>query len=81
MVSFITSFLPSGDDAELDRSSLIAVDAGHYTSFLYGYISLVHAMLAKFQGRRDPGSLTGVMILCFMLSCVFHSPPKTFAVY
>lgn len=61
----------------LEPCPMIAVDAGHYTAFIYGFISIARAMLQKLKGRRDPGSLTGVLILCYFLCSVFHTPPET----
>ncbi|KAL9537204.1 hypothetical protein MBANPS3_011990 [Mucor bainieri] len=65
---------------EENKSPMVRVNAHLYTTFLSSYISFVRLMLVKFRDRQDPGALTAVTILCYMLSSIFHSPPDKFKV-
>lgn len=59
-------------------SALVRVNARYYTAFIYGYITFIRYMLQQFRNRKDASALTAVIILSYLLSSVFHPPPKSF---
>lgn len=59
-------------------SAVICVNSEHFTSYLSGYITFIRHMLLKFKPRKDASALTGVMILAYLLSSIFHPPPTSF---
>ncbi|KAL9559471.1 hypothetical protein MBANPS3_000387 [Mucor bainieri] len=73
---FVSRHIMHASRPRAGPSPMVCVNSNLYTTYLSSYLTFARLMLAHFRNRNDAGALTGVLILCYLLSSVFHSPPK-----